>query len=858
MKHMLRILLPVLCSALGLHTMAQTILIPDTNLRLWLNYAKPNSVDVNGLCDTAAWNAQPPGAVGMGLHILPANSTLDLEGIQHLKIQQLIIGDQGESNITVLWPGHPRELAVLLISTVLMEDIIGPFFPLPSDLVSFTCNTCGLTNGLPAFNGTELEISNVDLSGQALTVSPTFERLTLDNCNLSTMPDFANVKYLTIHDNPLAGWPSFPNGLLALYANNVGLNDIPPVSAILLTLQLGYNGITVLPSIPSSLSSLYLEHNELSSLPPLPPELQRLRVDYNPITSLPPLPTTMFELEANYTDITALPEPFPAMYELGVEGSDIAALPAALDQLYVLVINNTAISALPPLPAGMLRIEAENTPQLSCLPPLPSTLYQLLLEGSGVTCLPNLPPGLNTGTLGIPVVVCELTNPCPIAVPRITGTTFHDADADGVFDTGEAPRPFSTVVAQPGDLLAGSDANGDYVMPAAVGDFTLTGVEVLYAPVSTAPYAITFAGPGETDSLNHVGFAVVPGMYDLVTEVVSGVVRPGFNTTLWVNVRNVGTEPTTAQVQLTFDAALTWVAAGVAPDDLNANLAQWTTADIEPGAHWTVQVTLYTPPFLALGMPITQVASATPVQADETPADNAFTLQDVVVGSYDPNDKRVQPGTLSPEEIAAGTPVDYTVRFQNTGTFPAERVLITDTLSSDLQRTSLRLTASSHACTWYLHYGVLHVLFEGINLPDSTSDEVGSHGFISFELTPVNTLLPGATVGNVANIFFDYNEPIITNEAVFAVEQSTMLMPGLVTSSGVETWPNPVTSILHVRTSEATTGAIEVLDATGRIVLRERMAGTRMDLPVAVLNAGVYTLRCSTPQGVWSTRFVKH
>ena len=48
---MLRITLPGLCLAFALPTMAQTILIPDTNLRLWLNYAKPNSVDVNGYCD---------------------------------------------------------------------------------------------------------------------------------------------------------------------------------------------------------------------------------------------------------------------------------------------------------------------------------------------------------------------------------------------------------------------------------------------------------------------------------------------------------------------------------------------------------------------------------------------------------------------------------------------------------------------------------------------------------------------------------------------------------------------------------------------------------------------------------------
>ena len=56
-----------------------------------------------------------------------------------------------------------------------------------------------------------------------------------------------------------------------------------------------------------------------------------------------------------------------------------------------------------------------------------------------------------------------------------------------------------------------------------------------------------------------------------------------------------------------------------------------------------------------------------------------------VFGSYDPNDKKVQPaGYCDPGYIADSQLLNYTVRFQNTGTAPAVNVFILDTLHENL------------------------------------------------------------------------------------------------------------------------------------------------------------------------------
>jgi uncharacterized repeat protein (TIGR01451 family) len=345
-------------------------------------------------------------------------------------------------------------------------------------------------------------------------------------------------------------------------------------------------------------------------------------------------------------------------------------------------------------------------------------------------------------------------------------------------------------------------------------------------------------------------------MYDLVTQVTATNVRPGFNTSLWVTVSNVGTEPTSATVELIFDAALTYNSSSVVPTSVNGNVVEWASPSLMPGEQWTVQVGLYGPPSLVLGTPLVQQATATPLVVDQTPADNTYVLNDVVVGSFDPNDKRVEPQMLLLSEVLSGTPVHYTVRFQNTGTYPAERVLITDTLPDGLQLTSMQFDASSHECHWYIRRGVLHVFFEGINLPDSTNDEPNSHGFVRFTFTPQATLQVGEVVSNVANIYFDYNEPVITNAAVFGVETMTALSAP--TMDAVQLWPNPATSTLYLRAAHPLHGTVEVMDLTGRPLLRERASGTQVAMDVSTLAGGAYAIRFTTLEGSRSVRFVKN
>ncbi len=138
-----------------------------------------------------------------------------------------------------------------------------------------------------------------------------------------------------------------------------------------------------------------------------------------------------------------------------------------------------------------------------------------------------------------------------------------------------------------------------------------------------------------------------------------------------------------------------------------------------------------------------------------------------ITDSFDPNDKLVLPAGISSEHLTAfGQELEYTVRFQNTGNDYAYQVVVIDTLSDQLDLSTLRVAGASHAYRFKVAgkgRPVLTFTFDDINLPDSTRDQAGSNGFIKFTVLPLAGLPAGTRIENFADIYFDYNPPVRTN-----------------------------------------------------------------------------------------------
>jgi len=237
------------------------------------------------------------------------------------------------------------------------------------------------------------------------------------------------------------------------------------------------------------------------------------------------------------------------------------------------------------------------------------------------------------------------------------------------------------------------------------------------------------------------------------------------------------------------------------------------------------------------------------------------------VASFDPNDKqaRIQ-GYGSANYIEANTPLDYKIRFQNTGTDTAFNIVIIDTLSSHVNPTSLQMGASSHAYTWTLDgAGILTVNFDNIMLVDSNTNEPLSHGFFTYTIDQSPNLPNGTVINNQAAIYFDFNAPIFTNTTVHTIGEN--FVPIVLTMK--ETWiealkvllyPNPTSGQVYIEQldGQAHDLYINVFDNLGREIAQYQASGEQTTIDLKDLPSGVYYIHVRQDQRVSTHKLVKH
>lgn len=237
-------------------------------------------------------------------------------------------------------------------------------------------------------------------------------------------------------------------------------------------------------------------------------------------------------------------------------------------------------------------------------------------------------------------------------------------------------------------------------------------------------------------------------------------------------------------------------------------------------------------------------------QNDADPIIDIFCLP--VTGSYDPNDKTGFPnGTTDQNFIHANQQLEYLIRFQNTGNDTAFTVIIRDTLDTDLNIFSVSSGASSHAYSFQM-YGprVLQWTFNNILLPDSTTNEVESHGFVKFTVDQVPNLAEGTEITNEVGIYFDFNAPVITNRTMHRISYFTESAPlevfEIVSDEGklITVYPNPNNGLLYIDFEDYNSPAeYTILDLNGRRVLSGKLTQHKNVVDLQNLNSGVYLIQ---------------
>lgn len=368
----------------------------------------------------------------------------------------------------------------------------------------------------------------------------------------------------------------------------------------------------------------------------------------------------------------------------------------------------------------------------------------------------------------------------------ISGTVFHDANGNCVKDTLESGLSGWLVRLQPGDIYTTTDSLGRYLFSfLAPGTYTIS--EVLrpnwqrLCPLAPGTYTVNLDS-GQTIGNRVFANAPVAGAQDLAVSVAGGTARRGTTKQYGIRVENRGSVAVSPAVRFFLPAQVTHSLASAGGVFNSGGWVDWSPGSLAPGASAWLWERVQIPMSVPLNTVLVCSVTVSPIAGDAFPDNNSDTESETVLGSFDPNDKLVDPvGEVDPL-----TTLTYTIRFQNTGNDTAFNVRISDSLESDLDLSTVQPGGSSHPYLFQINSpNELIFRFDNINLPDSGHSVALSQGFITFTVKPRTDVVAGAQLANRAAIYFDLNAPVITNTVQNFIGGGWPVYPGDANNDGI-------------------------------------------------------------------------
>lgn len=410
--------------------------------------------------------------------------------------------------------------------------------------------------------------------------------------------------------------------------------------------------------------------------------------------------------------------------------------------------------------------------------------------------------------------------------PTISGRVFYDENESGFLDASEQPLRNTPVVLTPDALSSYTNANGEYRFYVDDGTYSLT-------TIADSCWVLTSDSLSYSMNIENSSFSNLNFGYNLSFEnphvqprLYSGPTRCGFEVGFDLKVENDGCTIAKGLFGLVLDDLVTYVDASVAPTIVNGDTLWWSYSDLLPTEFASVSII-----FEIAGIEFIEEVIEMDVlslidngNTDYTPS-GAYLYQSEINCAYDPNDKNVYPErryqygenyTFPEEEL------EYIIRFQNTGTDTAFTVVLKDTIDQSLDLSTFRPLTGSHLFETFLFQdGFVEFHFKDILLPDSTANEMESHGYVSYKIKPKGGLEGGTEIFNSAAIFFDFNPPILTNVVRSVIASDLPTTADVIDGKEESTflaYPNPSLGIVNLSSDLTGDFKIELLTFSGRSI----------------------------------------
>ena len=702
----------------------------------------------------------------------------------------------------------------------------------------------------------ELIVQGNSLTGLDLSQFPTLEKFQADGNHLTSLT-FGNLPNLTYASLALNDLTSVAvSGLTNIEYLNIAGNELTSLDVSNLThLESLYCGssqisdftltntpaLEILDFTSANISSIDLSGN---------PGLTQLYCGSNPIGML---------------DLSQVPNLWALMcWQDGLTSLDISML----SNLTVLMCNDNQLTTL----------DCNNNPLLTQIDIYANPLETLFIKNGSQQYFndagnfvenPNLSyicadeseisylqskPGMNASVN----TYCTFT---PVNnYNTVTGTVRFDAGSDGCAVTDFA-MPFVRIDTSDSSGAGASFTNADgsyvfYTQDMSCGllpNFENPAYFDLFLPA-----VIDF--PAQNATITQDFCVVANGVHQDLEIVVAPVVpaRPGFEAVYKIVIRNKGNQVMSMPLGFALhynDDLMDFMQASAAPDSQGAGLLQWDYANLQPFESRSIDVVMQinapTNPDFPVNVDdqlvFTGVIEA--IGGDEMPDDNAFQFHQTVVGAFDPNDMICLEGDSQPVE-QIGKYLHYIANFENTGTDAAANIVVKTVFDpAEFDVSSLRILDSSDDVDVRVRGNQAEYIFEGINL------EIGGHGNILLKIKSQDNLANGDMVANRADIFFDYNLPITTNDAETTFQTLSASAPDH--DQSIAIYPNPTAGLVNI-SAAANIRSVQIYDIQGRLLQTAVRDASAVSIDISARQSGIYFVKVISDNGSAVQKIVKN
>ncbi len=669
--------------------------------------------------------------------------------------------------------------------------------------------------------------------------------------NTTGLEAFVNLTNLDLRGNLITSIDL--TALTSLDVLNLNNNDI---SAIDVSQNIN---LTVLKIRNNNLSSLNLNH----------PDLETLDISGNNISGFDlSSEINLIELNAKINNISTIDlSQNAALEDVDLSSNPLTSLDVGTNQsLQFLYVHYTNIPIL----------DISNNPDIT----------YLSFFGNDVLTYVNLKNG-NSSNIELLEGFYQTPNVVKVCLDDVT--TFNDFYYQQLQDIGALattncefdPEQVNTITgALNYNMGNGCDASTAFAVPNVIvksenngNNFgTITGYNGNYllkvdegtnvtSVISTFPSYFSVNPNSQTENFNGYGNVAVNDFCIEHSEIVedlnvsiysSGPIKPYAGTKYFrVTVENMGTEIVNGTLSFEYDSnAFEVLSSNLPPTSSTEGVLTFSFYNLRPLYSYTFKIKLgridVVENPLTVGEVLNFTANVIPDDNDITPANNMFVLPVTVVSSYDPNNKQVLEGDeINIDQI--DNYLHYIVNFQNTGNANADRVMIADDLSQELDWNTLRMvSASDDYRVEITNNNHIEFIFENIDLPFESADEEGSHGYIAYKIKPKGDIAVGDVIQGDAAIYFDYNEPIITNNVSTEIVENLPVNP-ITSLENIQLYPNPTTGIVNISNkNEIEFLKVEVFDISGKRLLVNK---NKERLNFENFSAGIYFVKIKDSEG---------